>query len=591
VTDQRKLRAATVFGVTALVLSACTAVPSSGPVHAGQQQAPVVVQRVGIQARPPVPGSAPDEIVSGFRFANSDTSGALGVAKSYLVDGASWQPAGVTVVADTGAAPTDAIAGADSVTVKVVDTQVGQIAADGTYQPTPAGPPIEYDYQLTKDTKENGEWRITNAPPYLVLTVSQIESSYQQGYVYFLRPDEQMLVPVRVFLPVTRDQFADALLNTLLLGPPAWLKQAVTTALPPSTRSTTSEPTQVNGVTTVDLPRTVANLPAAQRNAIDAQISYTLSNTATPQQDFGSLKILAGGQPLISNPQLALQSATDWQSFDPDGLRVDFYYSDVDHLTHDHLGRLVAGDTGILGLTTLLAPVVAPRVASGGNGELIAGVVQESPGTQALYAGPLLAPKKLLSGSAFTTPSWDSLGNLWTVQQATSSSAPQVRIAPSGTATLPASVAAPDLAKLVIKELKVSRDGTRVAVLAVSTNVSQVLVGAVANDGTTIGHFYPVAPSLTSVTDFAWASSTTLDILGTVPNSNEPGTSSTLWSVDIDGWAPDGPTVEPVPTTAVSIAAAPGRPLVVGTSGNQIEEYDGGQWQFVANGSAPHYPG
>src|SRR5450432_290303 len=163
------------FGVTALVLSACTAVPSTGPVHAGQQQAPVVVQRVGIQARPPVPGSPPDEIVSGFRFANSDTGGDLGVAKSYLVDGASWQPAGVTVVADTGPLPTDAAAGADSMTVKVVDTQVGQIAPDGTYQPTPAGHQIEYDYQLSKDAKEGGEWRITNAPSYLVLTVSQIE--------------------------------------------------------------------------------------------------------------------------------------------------------------------------------------------------------------------------------------------------------------------------------------------------------------------------------------------------------------------------------------------------------------------------------
>jgi hypothetical protein len=30
---------------------------------------------------------------------------------------------------------------------------------------------------------------------------------------------------------------------------------------------------------------------------------------------------------------------------------------------------------------------------------------------------------------------------------------------------------------------------------------------------------------------------------------------------------------------------------VIGTSSNQIEEYDSGHWQFVANGSAPHYPG
>ncbi|HTC67921.1 MAG TPA: GerMN domain-containing protein, partial [Acidothermaceae bacterium] len=393
---RKRLAATVLLGAGALFLSACTAVPTSGPVHAGQQQAPVVVQRVGIQARPPVPGSPPDEIVSGFRFANSDTSAALGVAKSYLVDGASWQPAGVIVVADTGAPPTDTAAGADSVTVKVADTQVGQIAPDGTFQPSPAGHPISYDYQLTKDAKEGGEWRITNAPSYLVLTVSQIESSYQQGYIYFLRPDEQMLVPVRVFLPVTSDQFADALLSTLLHGPPVWLNQAVTTAIPPSSSTTTPAPTQVNGVTTINLPRTVANLPAAQRNAIDAQISYTLSNTNTPQQNFGDLKILAGGQPLVSNPQLALQTAANWPAFDPDGLKVDFYYSDVDHLTHDHLGRLVPGDTGALGVTDLLAPVVAPRGAAGSAGVLIAGVTQDSPSSESLYAGPLLAPKKLL---------------------------------------------------------------------------------------------------------------------------------------------------------------------------------------------------
>ena len=72
-------------------------------------------------------------------------------------------------------------------------------------------------------------------------------------------------------------------------------------------------------------------------------------------------------------------------------------------------------------------------------------MVQGDDGTESLYAGSLLAPKKLLTGSNFTTPSWDSLGNLWTVEQQQSSSAPRVRIAPSGKATLPGTVAAPDL--------------------------------------------------------------------------------------------------------------------------------------------------
>jgi hypothetical protein len=570
--------------LAALALAAFTAVPDSGPVHAGQQPVAGAAPNIHVNPREPVPGSQPDSIVTGFRFANSDTTEALGVAKAYLVNGATWQPSGAVVVADSGAPLTDVQTGANTVTVKVVDNQIGQIAADGTYQPSPSGHQIEYDYQLTKDPKENDQWRITNAPPNLVLTVAQIQSSYQEGYVYFLRPDEQMLVPVQVFLPVNRDQLAQELLTTLLHGPPAWLKPAVTTAL---LGGTAPGPTQINGVTTVDLPRGAATLSAAQRNAIAAQVAYTLSNTKTPSQNFGELKILSGGQPLINSQQL--QTAADWPAFDPDALNVNFYYSDSSHLTRDHLGRLVPGDTGELDTTPLLAPAVAPRTGADAADQLIAGVVQGDNGKESLYAGPLLAPKQLLTGSNFTTPSWDSLGNLWTVQQQQSSSAPRVLIAPSGKATLPA-VAAPDLANKVIEELNVSRDGTRIAVLAVSTNVSQVLVGAVAKDGTTIENFYPVAPSLTSVTDFVWASSTKLDILDTVPNTNEPGTTSQLWSVDVDGWAPSL-TQGTVLTTAVSIAAAPGQPLVVATSLDQIEQYSDGQWQFVGNGSAPHYPG
>ena len=114
--------------------------------------------------RDPVTGSPPDGIVTGFRFANSDTTEALGVAKAYLVDGASWQPSGATVVADSGAPPTDVQTGSNTVTVKVIDNQLGQIAPDGTYQPSPSGRQIEYDYQLTKDPKENDQWRITNPP-------------------------------------------------------------------------------------------------------------------------------------------------------------------------------------------------------------------------------------------------------------------------------------------------------------------------------------------------------------------------------------------------------------------------------------------
>jgi hypothetical protein len=575
--------------VAALWVSACTAVPASGPVHAGEQTAQGQ-PRIGVAARPPVPGDLPVGIVSGFRFANSAFGSANGVAKAYLADGASWQPnQGVVVVADAGASLTTKTVG-DVATVTATDTQVGAIAADGTFKPSPAGDQIQYGYQLTNDSKEKGQWRIVNAPPYLVLTVTQVEHSYQTGYVYFLRPDLQMLVPVRVFLPVSSDKLAGALLTTLLHPPPNWLSGAVTTAFPPGTVA--PEPAQDKlGITTVDLSLSVANLPAARRSAIAAQLSYTLSNPATPLQNYGQLRITAGGQPLISS-QRPLQTAADWSRWDADKLKLGFYYSDVDHLTRDHLMDLVPGDTGLRAATRLSAPVVAPHVDSSGSPDLIAGVVQGPANTESLYAGPLRDPKQLLSGSSFTTPSWDSLGNLWTVQQERSSSAPEVRIAPTGRATLPGPVAAPELANKVIKDLKVSRDGTRVAVLAVSTNLTQVLVGAVASDGTSIGHFYPVAPGLTSVLDFVWASSTQLDILISGPTGGGGTASSALWTVDVDGWPPSL-AEQSVLTTATSVAAAPLQPVVVGTANSQIEEFqqNNNTWQFIDAGTSPRYPG
>ena len=421
-----------IAGSAVVLASACTAVPDSGGVHAGNEVAPSPTTKVGLQARTPVPNDVPQNIVLGFQFANTDPS--LGIAKAYLADGASWQPKGVAVVGDSSTVGPP-VSNGDTSTVKVVYTQVGALAADGTYQPSPDGQPLQYDYTLSKGAAEKGQWRITNPPPFLVLTVNQIESTYQKGYVYFLRPDEQMLVPVRVFLPV-RDHFADELLATLLDGPPAWLKSAVTTAIPAHTQPTQPS-SEANGVTTVELSREIASASDSERNAIAAQISYTLANAATFSQNFGPLRILAGGQPFLSCKGNALQTAKDCTGFDGDALRFNFYFTDLDHRSRDHLDHLLPGDTGTFGITNLQAASLVPRVGASGTPDLIAGVTQGTGTDLDLYAGPVAQPKKLLQGSTFTTPSWDSLGNLWTVRQANSSSAPQVRVAPAGKADAP----------------------------------------------------------------------------------------------------------------------------------------------------------
>jgi hypothetical protein len=577
----------TVAASAVVLATACTAVPDSGGVHAGNPVAPSPTAKVNVQARAPVTNDVPQNIVLGFQFANTDSS--LGVPKAYLADGASWQPHGVAVVGDSSTVSPPATNG-DSSTVKVVYSQVGAIAADGTYQPSPDGQPLPYEYTLSRSGAEKGQWRITNPPPFLVLTVNQIESTYQKGYVYFLRPDEQMLVPVRVFLPV-RGNFADELLATLLHGPPAWLKSAVTTAIP--ARTAPMQPSsEVGGVTTVELSREIATASDAERNAIAAQIAYTLANVDTPSQYFGQLRILAGGQPFLGCKGLALETAKDCTGFDGDALRFNFYFTDLEHRSRDHLDHLLPGDTGTFGITSLQAASLVPRVGASGTPDLIAGVTLGTGTDLDLYAGPVAQPKKLLQGTAFTTPSWDSLGNLWTVQQANSLSAPQVRVAPTGQSTLPAPVALPPILanNNVIRELKVSRDGTRIGVLAVSKNGSQVMVGSVNKDGT-IANFYPVAPSLTTARDFVWASSTRLEILSTAPSNTAAGTTSQLWTVDVDGWLPSLADKLILPDATALIADAPGGSVVVGTTSNVIEKLTNNTWEIVGDGTSPRYPG
>jgi hypothetical protein len=485
--------------------------------------------------------------------------------------------------------PTATTASDDQAVVTVSDDEGGEIV-DGAYQPKPAK--LDYTYRLTKDNKDpkdKGEWRIVDPPNYLVMTAAQVNSSYQKGYVYFLRPDGNMLVPIRVFLPVRPDQLANSLLTTLLSGPPAWLQPAVTSALPP--KATALRPTQASGVTTVTLSRDVASLTPAQRSEVAAQITFTLQN-------FGPVRIEAGTAALIAGQPVA--TTKTWSLFDADAVAVNsFYFTGLDHETHDGNDVPVAGDTGFGGLTHLVAPVVAPGRPGSATGQLIAGVVQNGK-TGSLYAGPLSRPKELLSGCSFTTPSWDSFGNLWTVEQVVCGGPQQVRIAPSGTAegtgpvALPVPVADPELANYAIEALKVSRDGTRVAVITSSGTDTQVRIGVVTKSAAgkaTIQSFYPLAPTLTSVIDCTWASSTMLDILVSSPGANGDSTTSQLWSVDVDGWPPTLVPQQDFLPDAQSITAAPGKPLVAGTSAGTIEVSDNDIWRQVGLGTSPSYPG
>ncbi len=582
------------LGLPAFVLavSACTTVPTDSAVHAGAQAANAGVNQPNIQvpAASPVDGMSPRDIVAGFRLASQVLTNPA-ISHQYLVD-RTWQPDGsVHVIDESGESVVPTVISGDSATVRVVDKLVGTIAADGTYKPAPATAQSDVTYTLTKASADaKGQWRITKPPSYLILNRAEVLNSYQRGYLYFVSPGGQFLVPIQVFLPRTTTAAASSagalaeLLSQLMQGPPGWLAKAhVTSALP----QTTAVPAVrfVNGVVTVDLPPELANLNATERDQASAQIVATVHDAEPSAQ----VRITAGGQPLPNSHNAVVQTAKTWSSYDPDSAHVSgFYYLDTDGVPRNEIGvPILSSSSGAVPRLSALA--IAPHLSSS-TVDLAAGVAPVTGGQQ-LYVGPVTGFKSVLGGASFfTTPSWDLLGNLWTVQQLSTGSQ-QILVGVATATTLPKFQVVTidgDLGNSVIVGLKVARGGSRVALITRSTTGSQVWVGHVeVNDNKeVIGGLYPVAPSLQPVADsVTWASSTTLDVLASSTGSDAP----TAWTVDVDGW---DAIPQQVPADTVSLAAAPGEPLVVATKTRQIEVLRSNTWQVLfTSGTSPNYPG
>jgi hypothetical protein len=140
--------------------------------------------------------------------------------------------------------------------------------------------------------------------------------------------------------------------------------------------------------------------------------------------------------------------------------------------------------------------------------------------------------------------------------------------------------------------LRVSRDGARVAAIFGEGSDRRLYVGRVepAEPGARLAGLRPVAPGLTDVADVAWESGTSMVALAPLGTPNRLPVRVTV----------DGSEVEPVDALGLdgepeTVAAAPGRPLVVGAvlAGRPVllvEE--GGLFRLQADtGSAPAYAG
>ncbi len=567
-----------------MIITGCAGVPDHSAVHAGNPvpaDNTVPEEQVRVLVHGPRPGDNPDNIVSGFLTASAGSDTNHDIARQYLTSdaGRKWQPdKGASVYAGSatdGIDPPRVLKGARSVRFHV------QLAATidiyGGYKvAAPKALPLQVNFRLVS---EHGEWRIANPPNGLLLSTENVGRSLSAQFVYFLNRDLHVLVPNTVFLPVTGAGLTTALMRALLRGPTPWLAPAVRTAVPAGTSLLGPVPVD-HGTAIVDLSQEVLALNPTQRAQLSAQVVWTLSGVPTVTR----VRVLVDGNPL--NAQAAAgQSRDDWPTYDPAALAAGAqgFYRLGSRIVTVSGGRL----PGPVGATpsTLTDVALSPDLA-------FVGGLRRSGTRTVAYAGSVgTEPRQVyVADYPLTAPSWDTsqTGEMWTVELSPTT---RVLLIRPGQPVL--RVPSPELNGVVVRELRISRDGTRVAVIASASGVGELLVGRVAttSDGALRidGLHNPAAGVITDVSHASWADGNTVAVLArsTASGARVP------YLVDVDG-------VKPIPVTTsgltsyVALAAAPGQPtLVESTDGGRTFIYQAskGVWTPVGEGSDPAYPG
>ncbi len=289
---RRRLAAAGLATVAALLLSACSGVPEAGPVT---KVAPVSAPDAGgddtrQQAHGPAAGEGPAQLVSDFILAMR--AGDPEVMKQFLTPeyGPQWlatAPDSTTVFYDDGA-PTP-LGGKSPDTYRVKYKASGVIDESNSYSRISQLTPV--DYTVTK--QPNGEQLISNISQKGLFVVDVGLSDLRRPvHVYFpshrsSNANIPRLVPDTVFLPVPSKQGsalgATDVLSQLLSGPTDWTSPGVyvTTEVGSPVTLIGVQPVPATGLTIVNLSGSAAQIKPSYLATLKAQIAYTLADLGT----------------------------------------------------------------------------------------------------------------------------------------------------------------------------------------------------------------------------------------------------------------------------------------------------------------------
>jgi hypothetical protein len=518
------------------LLAGCAGIPTSGPVKDGDAQ---VDQPGGVVALPegPQPGASARTIVEGFMLAGSaGLSGDFQVARQFLTGDASssWDPStGTTVSSETVLTQTS-----DQQITATLEV-VGKVDSDGRFAAA-AGARESVTFDLAK---VDGQWRVIDPPDGLIVSARVFEQQYRAAPLYFLTPDRSQLVPDVRYYPARN--LATSVIQGLLAGPSPWLRDAVSTAVPDGVElKPEAVLVDAQGTAQVVLQPAQAVQTATQRGLLLAQITHSLDLPGISKVEVraGPNGVLLDGATAFADPPVGTAVMVSGDAL------VQLSGSTV---------TPVSGVGSLAGLDSVATDESGTvRVALAGGGRLVR-----------LPTGDAAAVT-IATAATLAAPSVDRFGWVWTASEVTG--AGLIAVGPKNQ-TVP--VTADWLSGRVVTAVRVSRDGTRVAVVSTGANGQSVDVAGVIRDKSgspaSLGESVQVGAGLAGADRVVWEDASTLLVLG------GSGGAASLTLVPVAGPSEQLPAV----SDAVAVAADYGeRTMLVATSGGQLRRYSGRTW-------------
>ena len=500
-TRVRARTTAALLGCLAVLATGCVGIPDSGPVTEAETGVEPGEQ-LGYynDPRPPTRGASPTDIVKGFLDAQAAIPLQTNTAEQFLTESeaSTWRHSRTVTYA--AASPPE---GSNRVTVEL--DGANQIDARGSWLGALPRPQQELTFTMQR---EDGEWRISDAPDALVVPESWFGQAYRRVSLYYLDPTASILVPEPVFVP-RGDQLATSLVEALLQGPVGRLSGVERSALPPGVEVDLSVTPDEQGVAEVNLTGGAAMPTERDAALMVSQLARTLAQDST----LTGFRVTLDGELVTLPGGLTTFPMDQGASYDPVGIQATSLLFGLRE------GRLVLGAPGALeyaagpmGTSTLGVRSVAVNL----TGSRVAGV--GTAGDRVLLTDVRNGDADVVEVDSRATdllpPVWDSSDRLWLVDRTSSGAA--VSVVSEGRLR---SVEVPGVTGRDVSHALVSRDGSRLVAVLARTAGDRVVVSRLRYDarGRALGGTraqeigWDDQPRL-SVLDVGWSSATSIGV-------------------------------------------------------------------------------